>query len=100
MEIDEEETPNRIEFPDGFVEYRFTSVPKSDRFPRGVKYGFQYVHDGTRILRYDNSHGVHERHYADLNDPEIIEWSGSVEEHLERFFEEVEEIRSRDDTEV
>lgn len=57
--MDEDETPNRIQFADGFVEYRFTSVPKSEKFPEGVKYGFQYVHNSTEVLRYDNSHGVH-----------------------------------------
>jgi hypothetical protein len=91
--MDEDETPNRIQLPNGFVEYRFTSVPKSDKFSEGVKYGFQYVRDGTEVLRYDNSHGVHERHHVDLDEPEIIEWSGSVEEHLERFFDEVDSLK-------
>jgi len=91
--MDEDETPNRVQLPNGFVEYRFTSVPKSKKFPEGVKYGFQYVRDGTEILRYDNSHGVHERHHVDLDEPEIIEWSGSVEDHLNRFFDEVDELK-------
>lgn len=91
--MDEDDTPNRIQLAEGFVEYRFTSVPKSDRFPEGVKYGFQYVRDGTEVLRYDNSHGVHERHHVDLEEPEIIEWSGSVEDHLSRFFDEVDRIK-------
>lgn len=91
--MDEDETPNRIQLPNGFVEYRFTSVPKSDKFSEGVKYGFQYVRDGTEVLRYDNSHGVHERHHVDLDEPEIIEWSGSVEEHLKRFFDEVDSLK-------
>jgi len=90
--MDGDDTPNRIELPDGFVEYRFVSVPESDEYPEGVKYGFQYVELGTEVLRYDNSHGVHERHHRNLDEPEAIEWSGSVEDHLERFLEEVEEL--------
>jgi len=91
--MDENETPNRIQLPDGFVEYRFTSVPESDKFDEGVKYAFQYVHDGTEVLRYDNSHGVHDRHHIDLDERETVEWSGSVEEHLRRFLDEVDEMR-------
>jgi hypothetical protein len=94
--MDENQTPNSIQLPDGFVEYRFTSVPKNNKFTEGVKYGFQYVRNGTEVLRYDNSHGVHERHHIDLNEPEIIDWSGSAEEHLDRFLDEVDELRKRE----
>jgi len=92
----EDETPDRIVLPDGFVEYRFSSVPRTDEHPEGVRYAFQYVVLGEEVLRYDNSHGVHERHHAGLDEPEVIEWSGSVEEHLRMFLNEVEELLSED----
>jgi hypothetical protein len=88
----------RHEFHDGsFVEYSFTEVPRSDSFPEGVKYGFQFVDpEGTPILRYDNAHGIHERHYGD-GSGEQIEYEGTVEGQLRKFFEEVEELRARSD---
>lgn len=45
------------------------------------------------MLRYDNSHGVHERHQVDLDELETVEWSGTVEAHLDRFLDEVEKLR-------
>ena len=82
-------------FPDGsFVEYSITSVPRSAAFPEGVKYRFQYVdQDGTPTLRYDNSHGVHERHEGPDGEGRRIEFEGSAEAHLRQFFEEVDGIR-------
>lgn len=42
------------------------SVPKSSEYPEGVKYRFHYgTFDGETLLRYDNSHGVHERHVGE-----------------------------------
>lgn len=38
-------------------------IPESEAHPEGIKYRFHYgTVDGETILRYDNSHGVHERH--------------------------------------
>jgi len=71
--MDEDDTPDRIKLPDGFVEYRFVSVPQSEEYPEGVKHGFQYVRLGTEVLRYHNSHGVHERHYRDTDKTEVTE---------------------------
>lgn len=45
---------------------RALEVPESEKFPEGVKYRFHYgTTSGETILRYDNSHGVHERHTRD-----------------------------------
>lgn len=94
----EDSRTERHEFHDGsFVEYSFSRVPRSDSFPEGVKYGFQFVDsDGRPVLRYDNAHGIHERHRGD-GSGEQIEYEGTVEEQLRKFFEEVEELRTRDD---
>lgn len=91
------EGPHRTWFGDGsFVEYEFTRVPESPEYPEGVKYGFQYVGpNGTPILRYDNSHGVHERHHGPDAPGERIRYSGSIEGHLKRFMQEVRQIRRR-----
>lgn len=82
-------------FEDGsFVEYNITAVPRRAAFPEGVKYRFQYVEsDGTPALRYDNSHGVHERHEGPDGKGRRIEFEGNTEAHLRRFFEDVEEFR-------
>ena len=74
-------------FEDGsFVEYSITAVPRSAAFPEGVKYRFQYVDlDDTPILRYDNSHGVHERHRGPSGEGRRIEFEVNAEVHLRRF---------------
>ncbi|MDZ7688112.1 MAG: DUF6516 family protein [Halobacteriales archaeon] len=79
------------DFQDGtFVEVVAYDVKPTDKYPEGYKYRFQYgTRDGT-ILRYDNSHGKHDRHFGDNR--EDIGFEG-LEEHLELFFEEVEFLR-------
>lgn len=48
------------------VRIRILAVPDSEKFPDGVKYRLHYgTVGGDTIVRYDNSHGVHERHTAD-----------------------------------
>ena len=38
-------------------------VPKSKDFPDGVKYSFVYIHNGKRVLGYDNERGKgHHKH--------------------------------------
>jgi hypothetical protein len=66
------------------------SVPESEDYPEGVKYRFHYgTIDGQTILRYDNSHGVHERHTpAGVS---IVEFGG-LREHYRRFRLEVERL--------
>lgn len=83
---------SKREFKDGsFVEVAAYEVPHSEQYPEGYKYRFQY---GTRqgtILRYDNSHSEHDRHFGDSQ--EQIGFEG-LEEHLRMFFEEVDELRA------
>ena len=74
-------------------------VPKSDDFPRGLKYSFQYPGpaDGE-ILRYDNAndaHGVgrHHRHYR--GEVEGIEFEG-LRPHIERLLDKVELIHEQE----
>jgi hypothetical protein len=54
-------------FTDGTVlRVRVLAVPESEKFPDGVKYRLHYgTEDGETLIRYDNSHGVHERHTPD-----------------------------------
>lgn len=49
---------------DGYVlRIKVLSVPESDSYPEGIKYRMHFgTIDGDTLLRYDNSHGVHERH--------------------------------------
>lgn len=45
---------------------RVLAVPRSEKFPEGVKYRMHFgTIDGETILRFDNSHGRHERHAGD-----------------------------------
>jgi hypothetical protein len=81
----------RTYFVDGsFVEFRATPVPRTEAFPEGVKYAYQYVAaDGTPMLRYDNAHGEHERHEGPDGDGEPIPFAGHVLEHYDRFLADV-----------
>ena len=87
-----EDTERR--FVDGHVlRVRILSVPESSKFPDGVKYRLHYgTDDGETLLRYDNSHGVHERHTPEGLD-EGYEFPG-YEDLRDRFWDEVEELRT------
>lgn len=64
------------------------NVPRSEKYPEGIKYRMHYgTLDGVTILRYDNSHGTHERHTQD--DVEEIEFPG-VESLYRRFEAEID----------
>jgi hypothetical protein len=66
------------------------SVPETEAYPEGIKYRFHYgTVDGETILRYDNSHGVHERHTA--AGVSIVEFV-SLRDHYRRFRLEVERL--------
>jgi len=69
------------------VRVRVLSVPESEKFPDGIKYRLHYgTVDGETIVRYDNSHGVHERHTQDGVD-EAYEFPG-YESVLNQFLVE------------
>ena len=81
----------RQEFQDGtFVEVVAYEVKPTNKYPEGYKYRFQYGTNEGTILRYDNSHGKHDRHFGDIREDVSFEGLG---EHLENFFEEVEHLR-------
>lgn len=77
------------EVVDGTYSKRVTviAVPESDKFPEGIKYRMHYgTLDGDTILRYDNSHGIHERHDGD--ETAEIEYPGA-EALYRRFIREL-----------
>ncbi|MEF8872623.1 MAG: DUF6516 family protein [Haloarculaceae archaeon] len=78
----------RREFGDRLVRIRVLRVPESEKFPNGIKYAYHYGEKGAEdpILRYDNHHGVHERHKGENVDK--IEFPGA-EQLLRRFIEEL-----------
>lgn len=84
-----EDTDRR--FADGTVlRVRVLAVPESEKFPDGVKYRLHYgTDDGVTLIRYDNSHGVHERHTPEgLDDDYEFPGYDAVQE---RFWDEVEQ---------
>ena len=86
-----EDTERR--FADGSVlRVRVLAVPESEKFPDGVKYRLHYgTDDGETRIRYDNSHGVHERHTPEgLDDDYEFPGYNAVQE---RFWDEVEQGR-------
>jgi len=82
------ERDRRRDFGDRLVRIRVLRVPVSEQFPEGVKYAYHFGEKGTAdpILRYDNHHGVHERHAGAT--VEEIDFPGP-EALLERFIEEL-----------
>lgn len=71
---------------------RVLAVPESEKFPEGVKYRLHYgTEDGTTLVRYDNSHGDHDRHTPDGRDEEY-EFPG-YDTVQKRFWQEVEQFR-------
>lgn len=84
--------------PDEIVEIKAWKVPKSDAFPRGVKFSFAYVRRERgafrRVLGVDNERGkgphVHRR--GEERPLEMEDWR----EMLRWFYEEVEALRRRD----
>jgi len=86
-----EDTERRFE--DGTVlRVRVLTVPDSEKFPDGVKYRLHCGTEGEKtLIRYDNSHGVHERHTPNGID-EDYEFPG-YDAVQERFWDEVEEFR-------
>jgi hypothetical protein len=78
----------RRDFGDTLVRIRVLRVPESETYPGGIKYAYHYGDKSadTPILRYDNHHGVHERHEGD--DVDEIEFPG-YEQLLRRFVREL-----------
>lgn len=78
----------RRDFGDEIVRIRILRVPESETFPEGIKYAFHYGRKGSEdpVLRYDNHHGIHERHAG--ADREELEFPG-LETLLERFIGEL-----------
>lgn len=70
------------------VKLRVLRVPDSEKFPEGVKYAYHYgAKDADApYLRYDNHHGIHERHEGEH--AEEIEFPG-YESLLRRFAREI-----------
>jgi hypothetical protein len=80
-------------FADGTVlRVRVLAVPESDKFPDGIKYRLHYgTEDGETVIRYDNSHGVHERHTRDgLDEDYTFPGYDAIQV---RFWDEVERFR-------
>jgi hypothetical protein len=73
---------------DEVIRIRVLRVPESEKFPEGIKYAFHYGRkDGDDpILRYDNRHGVHERHVG--TEREEVEFT-DAETLLRRFVREL-----------
>ncbi len=70
-------------------------VPESEKYPEGIKYRMHFgTTEGHTLLRYDNSHGNHERHSP--QGTEEIDFPG-FEELYRRFRTEIE-LGFEDDT--
>jgi len=76
-------------------------VPKSKDFPEGLKYALCYIHQGRRVLGYDNERKKgHHIHLIDLETDKEIQKPIQVEDIkklLQLFKEQVKEIRKKQD---
>lgn len=76
-----------------------TAIPKSDDYPEGVKYRFQYMaKDGRTLLRFDNfpNHSGVDRHHYHTPDGVVdaIEYTG-LKDHVQKFYDEMDDRRER-----
>ncbi|WP_049938216.1 toxin-antitoxin system TumE family protein [Halorhabdus tiamatea] len=80
-------------FDDGTVlRARVLAVPESEKFPEGIKYRLHYgTTEDVTFVRYDNSHGIHERHTSEGLD-EDYDFPGYAAMQ-DRFWREVEQHR-------
>jgi len=85
----------KIPFEDGsLIAVRIWQVPESLRTPEGLKYSLVYISPTKkRLLGYDNAEGKgHHRHEGTV---EASYPFTTIEELVQRFFSEVEELRKR-----
>jgi hypothetical protein len=86
-----EDTERRFE-DDTVLRVRVLAVPDSEKFSDSIKYRLHHgTKSGKTLIRYDNSHGVHERHTPTGID-EDYEFPG-YDAVQERFWDEVEQFR-------
>jgi hypothetical protein len=76
-----------------------TAIPKSDDYPEGIKYRFQYMtEDGRTLLRFDNFPDLPEvdRHHYHTPDgvPDDITYTG-LKDHVQTFYTEMDDRRER-----
>lgn len=66
----------RQNFGETYAEVRVWDVPRSERYPEGIRYSMQYgTVDGTTILRYDNfpDHPDAATHHKHLDDRRVVD---------------------------
>ena len=76
-----------------------TKVPKSEDYPEGIKYRFQYMtDDGRTLLRFDNfpDHPNVTRHHYHTPDGvnDDIEYTG-LKAHVQKFYNKMDDRRER-----
>lgn len=76
-----------------------TAVPKSEDYPEGIKYRFQYMGgDGRTFLRFDNfpDHPDVDRHHYHTPDGvyDDIEYTG-LKDHVQAFYDEMDDRREQ-----
>lgn len=78
----------RRKHDDGSIEaVKIMRVPESTKFPDGIKYRLHHTgREDQPQLRYDNAHGVHERHYGETTTE--IDYPG-IADLYQRFTGEV-----------
>ena len=91
---------DRNAFDDGTrYEMIATAVPKSDDYPEGITYRFQFMaEDGRTLLRFDNfpHHPGVDRHHYHTPDGvyDDIQYTG-LDDHVEKFYDEMDDCRER-----
>jgi hypothetical protein len=73
------------------IEMRTWNIDKSKYFPHGIKYSLVYIHNGKRILGYDNERnkGDHKHYFEKEEKYEFI----SINKLSEDFTKDVENLR-------
>ncbi len=72
------------------VEFKIWKVPKDVDFPEGIRYSMGYIHNGKRVLGYDNERGKgHHKHKLGKEEKvQFVSWQML----LNQFLEELKEV--------
>lgn len=75
------------------IEMRVWDIDKSKDFPHGIKYSLVYIHNGKRILGYDNerSKGDHKHYFEKEEKYEFID----IDKLSDDFDNEVKNLRRK-----
>ncbi len=79
-------------FNNYITEIKITKVPKSDKFPEGIRYALVLIRNGKRILGYDNE--ASKGHHKHIYEKEFKYEFTNIYDLIKKFRKEVGEMEN------